>query len=87
MAQSKIIYQSKETIHGKKIPAGEWIEYSAVITIKDSGKQPVSIDMTFDSSPHFVKELPDSHKIKAENITQAFVKVSKFLKRYGFEFK
>ena len=55
--------------------------------IKDSGKQPVSIDMTFDSIPPFAKELPGKHKVRAENITQAYVNVVKFLKRYRFEFR
>ncbi len=85
MPISKIIYQSKEIIHGRHTRSKEWIEYSAVVTIKDSGKQPVSIEMTFDSYPPFAIELPDHHK--AENLTEVYGKVVKFLKRYGFEFK
>ena len=87
MSKSNIIYQSKEIIHGRHTRTREWIEYSAVVTIKESGKQPVSIEMTFDSIPPFAIDLPDDHRIKAENLTKAYVKLVKFLKRYGFELK
>ncbi len=87
LSKSRIIYQSKEIIHGRHTRSKEWIEYSAVVTIKDSGKQPVSIEMTFDSYPPFAIELPDTHNIKAANLTEAYGKVVKFLKLYGFEFK
>lgn len=87
MPRSKIIYQSKEIIHGRHTRSKEWTEYAAVVTIKDSGKQPVSLEMTFDSYPPFAIELPDTHNIKAANLTEAYAKVVKFLKRYGFELK
>ena len=87
MARSNVIYETEELIHAKEMPRGEWIEYQAVIKIRDKGKQPVSIDMTFDSIQPFAIELPPTHKIRAENLTQAFVKVVKFFRRYGFEFK
>ena len=87
MTKSEIIYQSKETIHARERGIGEWIEYDAVITIKDGGKNPVTIDMAFDSIPPFGVELPKAHKIQAENLTQAYLKVAKFFSRYGFVFK
>ncbi len=87
MAKYKTVYQSREIISARESGPGEWTEYDAVITIKDGGKNPVTIDMTFDSIPPFAIELPKTHTIRAENLTQAFVKVVKFLKRYGFEFK
>ena len=87
MARFNVIYQSQETIHAREKAFGEWIEYSAVVTIKDGGKNPVTIDMTFDSIPPFSIELPKTHTIRAENLTQAYAKVVKFLNRNGFEFK
>jgi len=87
MAKFNIIYQSRETIHARDRGYGEWTEYTAVITIKDGGKNPVTIDMTFGSIPPFRIELPKTHKIRAENLTQAYSKVVKFFNRYGFVFK
>ena len=87
MAKFNIIYQSREPIHARETGYGEWIQYNAVITIKDGGKNPVTIDMTFDSIPPFAIECPKTHKIRAENLTQAYAKVVRFFNRYGFVFK
>ncbi len=87
MAKSNIIYQSHETIQGREKAFGEWIEYDALITIKAGVKNPVTIDMTFDSIPPFAIELPKTHKIRAENLTKAYSKVVRFFNRYGFVFK
>jgi hypothetical protein len=87
MTKFNIIYQSHETIEAREKAFGEWIEYSALITIKDGGKTPVTIDMIFDSIPPFAIELPKTHKVRAENLTQAYSKVISFLNRYGFVFK
>lgn len=87
MAKFDIIYQSNETIEARERGIGEWIQYDAVITIKDGGKDSVTIDMTFNSIPPFAIELPDLHRIRAENLTQAYSKVVRFFNRYGFVFK
>lgn len=87
MARFNIIYQSHETIQAREKAYGEWIEYDALITIKDGGKNPVTIDMTFDSIPPFAIELPKSHKIQAENLSQVYSKVVRFFHRYCFAFK
>jgi hypothetical protein len=44
MLRLNIPYQSHETIQAKERGPGEWIEYSARITIKDGGKNPVTIE-------------------------------------------
>ena len=86
MAKFNTIYQSRETIQARERGIGEWIEYDAVITVKDGGKNPVTIDMTFNSIPPFAVVLPETHKIRAENLTQAYSKVVRFFNRYGFVF-
>jgi hypothetical protein len=87
MAKFNIIYQSRETIHARDRGFGEWIEYDALKTIKSGGKNPVTIDMTFDSIQPFAIELPKTHQIRAENLTQAFSKIVRFFNRYRFVFK
>jgi hypothetical protein len=87
MAKSKIIYQAHETIRGREKGFGEWIEYDALITIKAGVKNPITIDMTFDSIQPFAKELPKTYKIRAENLTKAYSKVIGFFNRYGFVVK
>ena len=47
MAKAKIIFKSKEEIYGY-LPAGkELINYRGILTVKDSGKTPVCLDMKF----------------------------------------
>ena len=87
MAKFAIVYQSCEPIYAREIRTGEWIQYDAIITIKDGGKNPVTIEMTFDSIPPFALELPKTHKINAENLTRAYLKVIRFFDRHGFVFK
>ena len=82
-----IIYQSEEAIYGFSPRSKESIEYSATITIKNSGKKPVSINMKFRPPHPYLFSMPLEHKVEAENLTQAYAKVVKFLKRFGFELR
>ncbi len=79
------IYQSEEAIYGFSPRSKESIEYSATITIKDSGKKPVSINMKFRPPHPYLFNMPLEHKVEAENLTQAYAKVAKFLKKFGFD--
>ena len=85
MAKAKIIFKSKEEIYGY-FPAGkELINYRGVLTVKDSGKAPVSLVMKFVPPHPFVFEMPEKHSIKAETITDVYAKVVKFFKKYSVE--
>lgn len=87
MRKSTIIYQTKERIFAKQLQSKEWIEYSIIIRIKNLSKQPISIDMTFIPPHPFFCNMPESHSIKAENLSGAFIKVTKFLYKFGFHLK
>ncbi|MBN1349208.1 hypothetical protein JXJ21_07355 [candidate division KSB1 bacterium] len=87
MNKSKIIFQSTESIYGKHIQSKEWIEYSLAIKIKDSGKQPVQIAMTFLPPHPFVMNMPEKRLIKAEDLSAAFTKIAKYFRSFGFELK
>ena len=82
---SKYLYESQESIFARHIQSKEWIEYSINIIIKKSGKLPIIIEMNFIPPHPFVLNMPDRHLIKAENLSVAFTKISKYLKRMGFE--
>ena len=86
MKKIKTIYKSKESIYAKFHRSGEWAEYSAEIIIKESGKQPIEIKMKLEEQPSFF-EMEEEKKIKAENITKAFEKISKYFRQYGLEFR
>lgn len=67
--------------------AGEWVEYSGVLKIFNGGKKPVSLEMTFVPPHPFQFNMPDTHSIRAESVTDAYVKVVKFFDPYGIKFR
>ena len=87
MPRYKIIYESDETILGYLPQAREWIEYSGVLKIRDGGKKPVSIDMTFVPPHPFPFNMPETHSIRAESVTDAYTKVVKYFDRFGIKLK
>ena len=87
MVKAKILYQTKESIYGRHFQSKEWIEYSLSIKIKDSGKQPVQVEMIFVPPYPFAIDIPDKHLIKAEDLSGAFTKIVRYFRSWGFELK
>ena len=86
MAKYKVIFESEEEIYGVVPRSNDWVHYKSILKIKDGGKKPVSLEMTFVPPHPFAFNMPEKHSIKAENITYAYVKVVKFFKSFGIEF-
>ena len=86
MPRYNVIFESKESIHGVVPRANDWVEYSCILTVKDGGKMPVSLDMKFIPPHPFLVNMPLEHSIKAESISDLYWKVVKFLTKYGVEF-
>jgi len=85
--KAKVVYQSEERIFGFSARSREYIEYSATITIKDSGKKPVSIKLSFVPPHPYVFDMPLTRKVEAESLSQAFAKIAKFFRGFGFEMR
>lgn len=87
MPRPKVIFESSEVIEARCPRSKEWICYDTVLRVRDSGKKPVSLDLTLDSIQPFAFDMPLNHQVRAESVTRAYVKVMRFLWRYGFELK
>lgn len=87
MVQHKLLYESQESIFGFHPKSKEWVEYRSVLRIKDGGKMPVTIDMTFVPPHPFAFEMPETHPIQGMSVTDAYTKVVKFFRRFGMEFR
>ncbi len=87
MPKYNVIYESKESINGYFPPSREWVHYSIELTVKDGGKKPITLTMTFVPPHPYVFNMPDTHSIKAESISDAYVKVVKFFRRFGMELR
>jgi hypothetical protein len=87
VAKYGIVFESKESLCGFFRRSRDWIEYSGVLMVKDGGRKPVSLEMKFVPPHPFPLNLPEEHIIKAESITEAYVKLVKFFNKYGIEFR
>jgi len=87
MPRYKIIFESKEEIYGIVPKANDWVHYSSILKIKDGGKYPVSLEMSFIPPHPFAFNMPEKHSIKAESITGVYAKVFKFFNKFGIEFQ
>jgi len=87
MPRYTVIFESNEQIYGIVPKANDWVHYSCVLTVKDGGKQPVSLQMKFVPPHPFSVNMPEEHSISAASITDTYAKVVSFLKKYGVEFR
>ena len=87
MPKYDVIYESQETILGVVPRANDWVEYACILTVKNGGKLPVSLDMQFVPPHPFSVNMPLEHSIKGESISRLYWKVIKFLEKYGVEFR
>jgi hypothetical protein len=87
MPRYKVIFESEEEICGIVPRAWDWVHYSSILTVKDGGKKPVSLEMKFVPPHPFICNMPETHSIKAESITDAYVKVVQFFSKFGIEFR
>ena len=86
MNKNKIVYQSTEIIYGCESRSKTCYEYKAVINIIESNKTPILITLKFQDNHPFIK-IPSTKIIKAETLTEAFIKLIKYFKSYGMELK
>ena len=87
MARYKVIFESKEEIYGVVPRANDWVHYESILKVKDGGKFPVSLEMAFVPPHPFAFNMPEKHSIKGGSITDVYVKVVKFFRRFGIEFR
>lgn len=87
MPRYKVIYESIEDIYGIVPKANDWVHYSSILKVKDGGKKPASLEMTFVPPHPFLFNMPEKHSIRAKSITDAYAKVVKFFKKFGIEFR
>ena len=90
MKKASTIYEETRILTAKYYhPKSEdYLDYRSIIRIKDSGKNPVEMNLKFDGIPPFAAPMPPKeHTIKAPAILDLCVKVIKWFKKYGYELK
>lgn len=90
MAKAKITYKEKAILTAKYShpKSDDYLEYSTLLAIKDSGKNPIEIRLKFVRFYPFAAPMPpEQHSIKASSILDLCLKVMRWLKNYGYELK
>ena len=90
MAKSIVIYSEVVNLiadfHHPQ--SDEYVEYQGNIKIKESGKQPVTIELKFiEGYISFAPEPPIKHIIKAKNIIDLNLKLIRWFDKYGYILK
>ena len=64
------------------------LNYTAMIRIVDSGKNPVEISLKFTGiRPYAAPMPPEEHLIKAAAIIDLYSKLTKWFKKYGYDIR
>ena len=87
MKPTTIVFESKEGIMGVFPRSREWIEYEGILKVRARGKKPVSLELKFVPPHPFSRNMPEEHTIRAASITEAYVKLVRFLKRREVDFR
>ena len=81
-----ILYESVECIEAVFPRSRESIAYEGRLQVMDSGVSPVRLELKFIPPHPFCMNMPESHSIRGKSVTEVYVKLTRFLRRSGFEF-
>ena len=68
MPRYKTIYESEKVLIGHLPNSDKWVKYSGLLKIRDGGKTPVTLDMTFDPPHPFALNMPEKLVIKGAGL-------------------
>ena len=90
MAKSIVIYNEVVNLiaYFHHPQSDEYLEYQGNIKIKESVKQPVTIELKFiEGYISFAPEPPNKHTIKAKNMIDLNLKLIRWFDKYGYILK
>lgn len=90
MNKASVIYEETSILTAKYYhpKSDDYLEYVSRIRVKDSGKNPVEMILTFDGIYPFVAPMPpEEHTIRAPAILDLCTKVIRWFRKYGYELK
>jgi hypothetical protein len=86
MAFMSVLYESVENIEAVFPRSRERIAYRGLLRVLDSGASPVRLELKFVPPHPFCCNMPESRSIRGGSVTEVYVKLTRFLRRAGFEF-
>jgi hypothetical protein len=86
MFYMRIVHESVENIEAVFPRSRERIAYQGLLRVLDSGASPVRLELSFVPPHPFCCNMPESHSIRGQSVTEVYVKLARFLRRNGCEF-
>jgi hypothetical protein len=91
MSETKIIFESVENIYGVSEDISsmviDMVQYTGVLTIKSSGKKPVTLCLKAERPYPFYSKIPHDHTIQERTITAVYTELIRFFEKYKLEFR
>lgn len=90
MKKVSIIYEETRILTAKfnHSISDDYLDYTSIIRIKESGKNPIEMTLNFCGIPPFGGPMPPKdHTIKAPAILDLYSKVTRWFKKYGYIFR
>lgn len=87
MSKYKTIYQTTENVLGYNRKSRELITYKMKLEVKDGGKKPVKIDLSFIPPHPFAFEVPEAKKISGISLTHCYEKLVLFFENMEFQMR
>ncbi len=87
MKKASIIYEEEMTLIAKYYhpKSDDYLDYKSRIQIKEKGKTPVVMSLTFIGIPPFAAPMPPKeHTINAPSILELYSKMQRWFKKYGY---
>ena len=78
-------FESHETVLGCVRQSNEQIEYRGTLRIEKSGKNPVSLELSFVPPHPFLVNMPVRLSIQAESITGAYSRLVRVFNEHGVD--
>jgi hypothetical protein len=88
MKKANTIYEEKSKLIAQHSNPrlSDYLNYDVVILIKDAGKNPVEMKLTFAGIHPFAAPMPpENHIIKAPSILALYSKLSRWFKKSGYD--
>jgi hypothetical protein len=80
-----VLHESVEQIEAVFARSKERIIYRGLLQVLDSGTLPVRLELSFVPPHPFCCNMPERHSIRGKSVTEVYVKLTRFLRRSGFE--
>ena len=88
MKKIAVIYEEERVLTAKYFhpKSDDYLTYTSIIRVKDSGKNPVEMILKFDGIYPFAAPMPpEEHRFTAPAILDLYAKVVRWFKKYGYE--